>query len=109
VVSPYDFITEGDFLVMKRKLPKFRLSPIQFLPSHIVGEELTPREVQIMEWVTQGLTIGEIGRRLGIHRSGIGRSLRKVYQKLGANNRITAIVQFTLRRHQNFPVGSIAS
>ncbi|MFC5720171.1 response regulator transcription factor [Streptomyces gamaensis] len=52
---------------------------------------LTPRETTVLGLLAEGLTTQAIGRRLGISPHTVNRHLEKVYRKLGANNRVTAV------------------
>ena len=54
--------------------------------------KLTPRELEIMELVKQGLTNKQIARRLGLSEQTIKNHLSSVFKKLGASNRITALI-----------------
>jgi two-component system, NarL family, nitrate/nitrite response regulator NarL len=58
---------------------------------------LTPRERQIAELVSEGLSNKEIGRRLGLSAGTIRVHLHRIYQKLAINNR-TALAIWTLVR-----------
>lgn len=58
---------------------------------------LTPREVQVMELVTQGLRNKEIGASLGISEGTVTVHIKSIFAKLGVNDR-TAAVNIALRR-----------
>lgn len=55
---------------------------------------LTPRETTVMRLVAQGLTSGQLGRRLGISPRTIEKHLEHVHAKLGVTNRVAAIAAF---------------
>jgi DNA-binding NarL/FixJ family response regulator/tetratricopeptide (TPR) repeat protein len=54
--------------------------------------ELTPREVEVLQLLTHGLTDAEIGERLGISFRTVGRHLHAIYGKLGVSSRTAAAV-----------------
>lgn len=58
---------------------------------------LTPREVEVMELVTQGLRNKEIGASLGISEGTVTVHVKSIFAKLGVNDR-TAAVKIALRR-----------
>lgn len=61
-------------------------------------KELSPRQLEIIEGVTRGLSNEEIGEQLGIDRFTVKNHLAVLLQKLGAANRSEAIT-IALRKH----------
>lgn len=60
--------------------------------SPAAGEErLTPREVEVLEQLAQGLTNKQIARTLGISEHTVKYHISAVYAKLGAMNRAEAV------------------
>lgn len=59
--------------------------------------ELSDREYTVMEWVAAGKTNGEIAAILGISASTVKNHMGRIFTKLGACNRVEAIV-FMQRR-----------
>jgi DNA-binding NarL/FixJ family response regulator len=57
----------------------------------VAGERLTPREVEVLRLVAEGLDNRVIGRRLGITRSTVKHHLEAVYAKLGVHGRMEAV------------------
>ncbi|WP_069761698.1 response regulator transcription factor [Streptomyces sp. LUP47B] len=55
------------------------------------GEQLTPREVQVLGLVAQGLSNGEIGRQLYIGEATVKTHLLRTFVKLGVNDRTAAV------------------
>ena len=53
---------------------------------------MTPREVEIIDLVGQGLSNLQIGRLLKISRDTVRSHLRNIYQELGVTNRTAAAV-----------------
>ena len=52
---------------------------------------LTPRQLEILTYVTRGLTNKEIATALGIRVDSVGQNLSAIFAKLGAANRAEAI------------------
>lgn len=59
---------------------------------------LTPRQLEILTYVTRGLTNKEIASTLGIRVDSVGQNLSAIFTKLGATNRAEAIA-IALRKH----------
>jgi LuxR family transcriptional regulator, maltose regulon positive regulatory protein len=78
----------------------FNLQFIDHLLSHItraVGRKkkhfqygLTPREVQVIRWLSKGLSYAETSEQLSISENTFRTYIKKVYSKLGVNNRLQA-------------------
>jgi DNA-binding NarL/FixJ family response regulator len=58
---------------------------------------LSPRELEVVHYVAEGLTNREIGERLGLSRHTIKNHLFKIFDKLGASNR-TELLFLTLSK-----------
>lgn len=56
---------------------------------------LTPREVETLELLAQGLTAAAIGHRLGISPRTVAKHLENAYEKLGRHDRLLAVQQAT--------------
>lgn len=61
-------------------------------------KDLSPRQLQIIDGLTRGLSNAEIGEMLGIDRFTVKNHLVALFQKLGAANRSEAIA-IALRKH----------
>jgi DNA-binding NarL/FixJ family response regulator len=61
-------------------------------------ENLTPREYEILELMTQGLDNREIAGRLSVAYPTVRSHVRKVLEKLGARSRLEAVVKAGLDR-----------
>jgi len=55
------------------------------------GEQLTPREVQVLGLVARGLSNSEIGRQLYIGEATVKTRLLRTFVKLGVNDRTAAV------------------
>jgi DNA-binding CsgD family transcriptional regulator len=51
---------------------------------------LTPREREVLFWLTRGKSNAEIGMILGITPATVGKHLERIYPKLGVENRTAA-------------------
>lgn len=56
--------------------------------------ELTPREKQVLELMTQGLSNKMIALRLGTTAQTVKNQLYLLYQKLGVHTRVEAVVSY---------------
>ncbi len=54
---------------------------------------LTPREAEVLLWVAQGKSNGEIGTILGAAESTVKKHLNNMFNKLGADNRNSVTVR----------------
>lgn len=52
--------------------------------------QLTPRERQVLVWVSHGKTNPEIASILGMATATVGKHLERIYPKLGVENRTGA-------------------
>jgi DNA-binding NarL/FixJ family response regulator len=57
-------------------------------------QRLSPREREVLEMATLGLTNAEIARRLKVTSYAIKFHLSSVYRKLGVTNRTEAVVAY---------------
>ena len=64
----------------------------------MAGSPLTPREVEVMELVAEGLSNKLIAARLGIHDQTAKFHVANALVKLGASTRAGAAVKFLLAR-----------
>jgi ATP/maltotriose-dependent transcriptional regulator MalT len=63
-------------------------------PDKLYPAGLSPREVEVLELVTQGLTNAEVGEQLFISPRTVSQHLRSVYNKLGVNSRTAAVARW---------------
>lgn len=59
----------------------------------VEGSELTEREREVLTWVTQGKTNGEIAQILWLAPSTVRKHLENVYAKLGVGTRTAAVAR----------------
>jgi DNA-binding NarL/FixJ family response regulator len=67
--------------------------PVALAPGLTVaaGERLTPRELEVLRLVAEGLDNRVIGRRLGVSRSTVKHHLEAIFAKLGVHGRMEAV------------------
>jgi predicted ATPase/DNA-binding CsgD family transcriptional regulator/Tfp pilus assembly protein PilF len=77
----------------KRLSPTRSQPPISSTPEHPGG--LSPREVEVLELVAEGLTNAQVAQRLFLSPRTIQRHLNSIYHKLGVSSR-TAATRFAI-------------
>lgn len=55
------------------------------------ANHITPREIQILTLLAQGILNKEIARRLNISTETVKKHLKNIYQKTGSHNKIEAL------------------
>jgi DNA-binding NarL/FixJ family response regulator len=71
------------------KNPKFRRKKKKTVKKPV----LSPREREVLVWVAKGKSNSVIADILGVSESTVDTFLRRLYNKLNATNRITAVVK----------------
>jgi len=61
-------------------------------PPGALGEPLTPRELEVLGLIADGLSSKEIARRLGISEHTVKFHVNTIMSKLGARSRTEAVV-----------------
>lgn len=59
-------------------------------PENLIALGLTPREAEVLYWVTQGKTNEDVMAILGTSLSAVKKHLGRIYEKLGVENRTAA-------------------
>lgn len=62
------------------------------------GPALTPREVQLLQWLAAGLSNRAIAKQIFVSQATVKTHLVHIYGKLGVDNRTAAIAAATQRR-----------
>ena len=57
---------------------------------HIKSNQLSPREIEVLQLLAKGFTYKEIGKYLFISEHTVANHLRKIYRKIDASNRVEA-------------------
>lgn len=76
----------------RRVLRELGLGPSAGTPSRSFPDGLTPREVQVLRLVAEGLSNREIGERLFISQNTAANHVRSILMKIGAPNRTRAAI-----------------
>ena len=85
-------VHEGQIWASSRQV-KFALEALSSAPTICAINAgglnlLSPRELQVVHYLAEGLTNNEIGVRLGLSRHTIKNYLLKIFDKLGVSNRV---------------------
>jgi DNA-binding CsgD family transcriptional regulator len=67
--------------------------PAMSPPAISLGAALSPREREVLDLVSSGLTNGQVARRLSISPRTVHKHLEHVYAKLGVTNRVAAAMR----------------
>jgi two-component system, NarL family, response regulator NreC len=59
----------------------------------VVEASLTPRELEILAMISEGLTMHQVGTRLGISPRTVETHVAKLYRKLGVRTRVHAVAR----------------
>ncbi len=76
--------------VIHPALTKAFLDEVRFMPTD-EGSPLSPREVQILQHIASGSSTKEVARDLGISSHTVKTHLERIFDKLGANDRVQAV------------------
>ena len=92
--TPHSIITHALRLVAAggRYIPPQVLGVHSARPDLSMPAQLTPRQLDVLGLVNQGLSNKQIGRRLGIAVETVKQHLQLAYGVLGASSRIQAVV-----------------
>lgn len=66
-------------------------------PKEDGGQQLTPREMDILWGIAKGFTYGELAERLQISKQTVPVHIKNIYRKLQANNRSEAVYEASRR------------
>ena len=70
----------------------------QLLTEDPPAEELTPRQLEVLESVTRGFTNADIAKQFGIREQSVKEHISTILAKIGAANRSEAVA-ITMRKH----------
>ena len=65
----------------------------QLLAERRRSPELTPRELETLRLLAEGLSNDAIAERLGVSRDGVKIHLKHIYEKLSVGDRVTALIE----------------
>jgi DNA-binding NarL/FixJ family response regulator len=89
-------------LIARQLLTRFRhamaseSAPMPLLPSPVPQEEqarLSPRERQVLDYITKGFSYEEIGALMGVSRNTVLSFVRRIYAKLKVRSQLEAIYE----------------
>jgi len=96
ILRALDAVRRGEFWVerhiMKRFINSHSLHDSIQLRVRIMGERLTPRELEVLELVLQGLSTGEIAERIFLSHQGVKAHLTTLFRKFNVKNRSQLIL-----------------
>jgi len=92
-------VHEGQLWVSDSQLEFLLVSLAQAPATRLVdsqgAELLSPREQDVVRWLTEGLTNGEIAHQLNLSANTIKNHLFRIYNKLGVSTRVEAVIYAT--------------
>jgi DNA-binding NarL/FixJ family response regulator len=103
IVRALEVVTKKGEQVLPRELLKALVEKERSSTEHLSG--LSPRKLEILGWVAEGLSNAQIARRSFLSESTIKQHLRAAYKVLGVKNRTEAATVF--RRSEQ--VGGVAA
>ena len=95
--DPIDQILEGIRLVLKGGSPlsapiaNMVLNTFKHVPAINKSDDLSEREIEILRFLADGMSMKEIGSELNIARSTVDYHLRAIYQKLQVHSQAGAV------------------
>jgi len=84
--------------LLHRHLRQFLLTARHRQPAPHRANALTPREREVIAYIAEGRTNGEVGRLLGISAETVRKHLENAYEKLGVHTRTAAVAAVYGRR-----------
>jgi DNA-binding CsgD family transcriptional regulator len=75
----------------RRLASKPKPAELPFAASDLIALGLTPRQAEILSWLTVGKTDGEIAKILAISPRTVSHTLARIYRKLDVDNRVAAV------------------
>jgi DNA-binding CsgD family transcriptional regulator len=87
-----------DMMLARQVQPLLRLVDRQaktlaaLRPNHLRPGDLTGRELSVLALLSQGMTAGAIGHRLGVSERTVHKHLQHLYRKLAARDRLSAVM-----------------
>ncbi|PYJ96032.1 MAG: hypothetical protein DME23_21890 [Verrucomicrobia bacterium] len=95
---PKPFTAEELLATLSSSIPRLKLETAEPPPSGkgtshpgLRGRSLTAREIQMLEYMAEGLLYKEIADRTGVSESAVHHMQSHIFKKLGATNKIEAI------------------
>jgi DNA-binding NarL/FixJ family response regulator len=96
LVAAVHTVAAGDSLlspsVTSRVIERMAQQPASDVATDARLDELTPRELEVLELVARGLSNGEIAAALVVEESTVKTHVRRMLAKLGARDRVQAVI-----------------
>jgi|BEDMetMinimDraft_2_1075160.scaffolds.fasta_scaffold04634_2 NarL family two-component system response regulator LiaR len=90
LIEAIRMVASGMEVLDKDLAKKMRQGEVVELPE---GQLLSPREIEIIKLLAQGLSNKQIAVKLGISRRTVERHLETIYNKMAVNNRTEAVMK----------------
>jgi LuxR family transcriptional regulator, maltose regulon positive regulatory protein len=81
----------GELASMENRVAKSPTPRAGGIAPRMPGGSLTPREVEILTLVGEGLSNAEIGHRLSLVEGSVKWHLQRIYDKIGTRRRLVAV------------------
>jgi DNA-binding NarL/FixJ family response regulator len=96
IIQALDAVSNGEYWVERRIMQRFitEQTLLNDFNNRVreLGERLTPREVEVLELVLQGLSTGEIAERIFLSHQGVKAHLTALFRKFKVKNRSQLIL-----------------
>jgi LuxR family maltose regulon positive regulatory protein len=77
--------------ILESRPERIRRTAAPGLPPSVLGDLLSPRELEILEILSTGLPVTQIAEKLCVTVSTLRTHIRNIYEKLGVHSRIEAV------------------
>ncbi len=101
IIQAFEAVSRGEYWVERHIMQRFisEQSILNDINTRVreLGERLTPRELEVLELVLQGLSTGEIAERIFLSHQGVKAHLTTLFRKFNVKNRSQLILSSTRR------------
>jgi len=96
ILKALDVVSQGEYWIERRIMQRFitQHSMLNDISNRVreLGARLTPREVEVLELVLEGLSTGEIAERIFLSNQGVKAHLTTLFRKFKVKNRSQLIL-----------------
>ena len=96
IIQAFDAVSRGEYWVERHIMQRFitEQSILNDINTRVreLGERLTPRELEVLELILQGLSTGEIAERIFLSHQGVKAHLTTLFRKFHVKNRTQLIL-----------------
>lgn len=96
IIQALDAVSHGEYWIERHIMQRFVTgqSVMNDISKRVkqLGERLTPRELEVLELVLQGLSTGEIAERIFLSHQGVKAHLTSLFRKFNVKNRSQLIL-----------------